>query len=218
MPESRNRLSTRDSIIASYSQRRVSRTGDRSSISLVLEDDIEEGLNARTPFRWRDTTLVGNPGSTGGPLGTPGIRPQSRGGSFGTPKIRLEGKENLSPVVGSGRGSRGTGGSPLPAWYPRRPLNDITAVVRAIERRNDRERDGEGPQAHDQASIGKVPKILLDITHQKGAGAACMTEQKKLLNSIDTVEKAVMEELRKMKSSAKRGERKKRVQTLRSMR
>ncbi|XP_042002126.1 protein POLYCHOME-like [Salvia splendens] len=215
MPESRNRLSTEDSAIASYNQRRVSRTGDRSSISFVLEDDNEEGLNARTPFQWRDTTLVGNPGSAGGPLGTPGIRPQSRGGSFGTPKIRLEGKENLSPVVGSGRG---TGGSPLPAWYPRRPLNDITAVVRAIERRRERERDGEGPQAQDQASIGKVPKILLDITTQKGGGAACMTPQKKLLNSVDTVEKAVMEELRMMKPSVKRGEREKRVRTLRSMR
>ncbi|KAL1554612.1 uv-b-insensitive 4 [Salvia divinorum] len=260
MPLSRDRLSTQDSIIASYSQRRVSRTGDRStSISFVLEDDNEEGQNARTPFRWRDTTLVGDSGSAGAPLGTPGIRPQilsplvgsghSRGGSFGTPKIRRiarpEGQENLSPVVGSGHGRRGTGGSPLPAWYPRRPLNDIAAVVRAIERRNERGGDGEDPQAHDQASmpsahleqnkamvspllvfsnkprsIGKVPKILLDITHQKGGGAACMIliPQKKLLNCIDTVEKVVMGELRQMKPSAKRADKEKRVRTLMSMR
>ncbi|XP_057768864.1 protein POLYCHOME-like [Salvia miltiorrhiza] len=271
MPESRDRLSRQDSIIASYSRRRVSRAGDWNNgrgnpIAFVLEDDNEEGQNAGTPFRWRDTTMAGNPGSAGvaagGAFGTPRIRPRnlspvvgsgrSRGGAFGTPRIRriarLAGSENLSPVVGSGRG----GGGALPAWYPRRPLNDITAVVRAIERRRERGGDGEGLQtiqdrtSNDQAStprahlehnkamispllafsnrcfppsIGKVPKILLDITHHKG-GATCLTPQKTLLNSIDAVEKVVMEELRKMKRtpSAKKAEREKRVRTLMSMR
>lgn len=71
-----------------------------------------------------------------------------------------------------------------------------------------------------QPSVGKVPKILLDITHQKAAGSDCLTPQKKLLNSIDTVEKVVMEELRKLKStpSAKKAERQNRVRTLMSMR
>lgn len=146
MPESRDRLSRQDSIIASYSQRRISGSGDRNNgrgnpIAFVLEDDNEEA--ARTPFRWRETTMAGNPGSVGaGAIGARTIRPQnlspvvgsgrSRGRAFGTPRIRriarLAGPENLSPVVGSGHG-RG-GGGPLPIWYPRRPLNDITAVVR----------------------------------------------------------------------------------------
>lgn len=69
-------------------------------------------------------------------------------------------------------------------------------------------------------TVGKVPKILLDITDQTGGGSDFLTPQKKLLNSIDTVEKAVMDELGKLKRtpSAKRAEREKRVRTLMSMR
>lgn len=248
MPESRDRLSRQDdAIIASYSQRRITRTGDGNigrgiSIAFVLEDDNEEGQAARTPFRWRDTAMTGSPGSIG----------VAAGGAIGTPRNRqispLAGPVNLSPVVGSGRGrGRGRGGV-LPTWYPRRPLNDITAVVRAMERRRVRGGDGDGLQTetpirilHDQdldhktamisprpmfsnkrcpPSIGKVPKILLDITHHNRGDAACLTPQKKLLHSIDTVEKVVMEELRKLKRtpSAKKAEREKRVRTLMSIR
>ncbi|XP_009786601.1 protein POLYCHOME-like [Nicotiana sylvestris] len=70
-------------------------------------------------------------------------------------------------------------------------------------------------------SVGKVPKILLNITHQNDSGDIdCLTPQRKLLNSIDKVEKAVMEELHKLKRtpSAKKQEREKRVRTLMSMR
>ena len=70
-------------------------------------------------------------------------------------------------------------------------------------------------------SVGKkVPKILLNITNQNDAGSDCLTPQKKLLNSIDTVEKVVMEELKKLKRtpSAQKAEREKRVRTLLSMR
>ncbi|RVX09639.1 Protein POLYCHOME [Vitis vinifera] len=60
-------------------------------------------------------------------------------------------------------------------------------------------------------AVGKVPKILLDITDQTGGGSDFLTPQKKLLNSIDTVEKAVMDELGKLKRtpSAKRAEQRK---------
>ncbi|KAH6833501.1 uv-b-insensitive 4 [Perilla frutescens var. hirtella] len=220
--------------------------------------------------------MAGNPGLIGGAVATPRIRPltghgnlspvvgsgRSRGAAFGTPKLRriapLIGPENLSHVVGSGRGGvRGRGGGVLPTWYPRRPLNDITAVVRAIERRRERG-DGEGLQtqspliqdrtSHDHSvstpgvfpehktamvseglsfsnrrfppSIGKVLKILLNVTHHNKGDTACLTPQKQLLNSIDTIVKVVMEELRKPKRtpSAKKAEREKRVWTLMSMR
>ncbi|XP_022842253.1 protein POLYCHOME [Olea europaea var. sylvestris] len=70
------------------------------------------------------------------------------------------------------------------------------------------------------ASIGKVPKLLLDITNKKDEDSGCSTPQKMLLNSIDTVEKVVMEELRKLKRtpSARKAEREKKVRTLMSMR
>ncbi|THG16721.1 hypothetical protein TEA_021790 [Camellia sinensis var. sinensis] len=49
-------------------------------------------------------------------------------------------------------------------------------------------------------SVGKVSKILLDITNQNVGQPDCLTPQK-FLNSIDTVEKVVMEELKKLKST-----------------
>ena len=69
-------------------------------------------------------------------------------------------------------------------------------------------------------SVGKVPKILLDITNRNAGEPDCLTPQKKLLNSIDTVEKVVMEELKKLKNTpiAKKAEKEKRVRTLMSMR
>lgn len=70
-------------------------------------------------------------------------------------------------------------------------------------------------------SVGKVPKILLDITNQTSVGdSEFLTPQKKLLNQIDTVEKVVMDELKRLKRtpSAKKAERQKRVRTLMSMR
>ncbi|XP_031488656.1 uncharacterized protein LOC116256432 [Nymphaea colorata] len=60
-------------------------------------------------------------------------------------------KENLPPWRRgrSGRPKSGSGGrkrrrSILPAWYPRTPLRDITAIVRAIEMRRARMRELEG--------------------------------------------------------------------------
>lgn len=68
-------------------------------------------------------------------------------------------------------------------------------------------------------STAKVHQILLDIARESSAEEA-LTPEKKLLNSIDKVEKVVMEEIQKMKStpSAKRAEREKKVRTLMSMR
>ncbi|EYU20714.1 hypothetical protein ABFS82_11G005900 [Erythranthe guttata] len=256
MPEARDRLSRQDDVVAAFSRRRISSPRDTNigrgnSVVFVLEDESEDGLTAGTPFRWRDRAMVGTPGRMGLVTGR---------GAIGTPRIGRTpltiGRENLSPVAGSGRGR--VRGSALPTWYPRRPLNDITPVMRAIERRRERRRSGEGLQTESPIlqdwifqdpsvstssarlehnislrsppptilkrrcppTIGKVPKILLDITNQKNGDSSCLTPQKKLLNNIDTVEKVVMEELRKLKRTplAKRAEREKRVRTLMSMR
>ncbi|XP_020110783.1 protein POLYCHOME-like [Ananas comosus] len=43
-------------------------------------------------------------------------------------------KENVAPWGPVGRHPSRTRRSPLPEWYPRTPLRDITAIVRAIER------------------------------------------------------------------------------------
>lgn len=69
-------------------------------------------------------------------------------------------------------------------------------------------------------SVGKVFKILLDVTNQTAGESEGLTPQKKLLKSIDTVEKLVTEELQKLNRTptAKKAEREKKVRTLMSMR
>ncbi|XP_060180002.1 protein POLYCHOME-like [Lycium barbarum] len=121
----------------------------------------------------------------------------------------------------------------LPSWYPRTPLRDITSILRAIERRSARLGESEGQQLESpipqdrtvldpsDSTSGKVPKILLDITYQNDSGDSDgLTPERKLLQSIDKVEKAVMEELHKLMRTpiAKKQEREKRVGTLMSMR
>ncbi|GMQ02003.1 hypothetical protein CsSME_00048434 [Camellia sinensis var. sinensis] len=201
----------------------------------ILLDEPEE-VGSGTPFRWGATAMTGTRGAMGSAA--------TRGGgvgrvSLGTPRTRNRrgGSQSLyrSPVV-VGRGGRG---SVLPSWYPRTPLRNITAVVRAIERRRASLRETESlqnespiPQVQNvldpsvptsgaqlehnismispnptvgmrrsfRPSVGKVSKILLDITNQNVGQPDCLTPQK-FLNSIDTVEKVVMEELKKLKST-----------------
>ncbi|GFY96272.1 uv-b-insensitive 4 [Actinidia rufa] len=252
MPESRDRLSRPADITAMFSRRRQSIGG----IAIRLD---EPEVVTRTPIRLGSTGMTETRGPTGltatrGSLRRRRARNWRRRNMYGTPAASSEN------VMGSGRSGRGgSASSVLPSWYPRTPLRDITAIVRAIERRRACLRETEGQQTespvpqdqnvlspsvpisgaeleHDfptmtpdpaigkkpfPLSVGKVPKILLDITNQNaGESSDCLTPQKKLLNSIDTVEKVVMEELKKLKRTpnAKKVEREKRVRTLMSMR
>ncbi|KAF2287281.1 hypothetical protein GH714_039532 [Hevea brasiliensis] len=54
--------------------------------------------------------------------------------------------------AGNSRGRGRASNSSLPSWYPRTPLRDITAIVRAIERRErlgaDRAQEIESPVPH----------------------------------------------------------------------
>ncbi|XP_039017235.1 protein POLYCHOME-like [Hibiscus syriacus] len=168
------------------------------------------------------------------PVVTPTLRcgGRHRESSFVTPRSVVRhgfpsiGRENTPlTVTGHGRG-RGTS-SVLPSWYPRPPLNDITAVVRAIERRRARSEgltipEDEGGLSSNVSSgvqlehnfstpastarlkpcplsVPEVSKILLGGINMNAEESELLTPQKKLLNSIDTVGKAVMEELQKLK-------------------
>ncbi|KAL4198239.1 hypothetical protein AMTRI_Chr03g139220 [Amborella trichopoda] len=57
----------------------------------------------------------------------------------GNGQIQGSNKENMPPAY-SRRSRERQRTSPLPAWYPRTPLRDITAIVRALERKRARER------------------------------------------------------------------------------
>ncbi|KAA8518232.1 hypothetical protein F0562_015706 [Nyssa sinensis] len=256
MPESRDRLSTPDDVTAMFARRRQSIGG----LGILVD---EPGMGLGTPLRWGTTAMTG----TRGTMGVAATRGGVRRGSFGTPRVGHGSRRNLygSPALGcqntpggsGGRGRARSTNSVLPSWYPRTPLRDITAVVRAIERTRARLREIEGqqndsPMPHNQivvdtsvptsgaqlehismispnptngmkpcpGSVGKVPEILLDITNQNAGESDFLTPQKKLLNSIDTVEKLVMEELQKLKRTAgsKKEERERRVCSLMSMR
>uniref|UniRef100_A0A1J3K5S5 Protein GIGAS CELL1 n=1 Tax=Noccaea caerulescens TaxID=107243 RepID=A0A1J3K5S5_NOCCA len=171
------------------------------------------------------------------------------GNGNGQSQFRVsQGRENM-PMVSARRGRGRASPSPLPSWYPRTPLRDITHIIRAIERRrragmgvvDGQEIESPGPLSGEHncsmvtpgpavglkrscpPSTAKVHKLLLDITKEiseEDEEAGFITPEKKLLNSIDIVEKIVMEEMQKLKSTprAKREEREKRVRTLMSMR
>jgi len=258
MPESRDRLPRPVDYAAVFAQRRVAGTGvileDQETGPILFETPIRRVTTGTTPAT-RGLTALGT--ARGGGLG--------RGG-FGTPRSMRRRVLHGSPATGRANTpttSRGSGrgrpsGSVLPSWYPRVPLQDITSVVRAIQRRRARLGNVEGLQfespvpvgqrildpselvsgaqlEHDlsfisprsaaavktkKSAVGKVPKILLGVTNQNAGESELLTPQKKLLNSIDIVEKEVMEELQKLERtpSAKKVEREKRVRTLMSMR
>ncbi|OIW13343.1 hypothetical protein TanjilG_02863 [Lupinus angustifolius] len=156
---------------------------------------------------------------------------------------------NENTTVGAVTGGRGRGSvrrgstmrrSVLPSWNPRTPLRDITTILRPTERRRTRLGEDESQQTrnlfsvpasdsqlqHNEVSVklrtplgSKVPKLMLDIA-SPSLESSELTPQKQLLNSIDTVEKFVREEIQKLKGTprAKKAEREKRVRTLLSMR
>ncbi|KAK8712097.1 hypothetical protein V6N13_147348 [Hibiscus sabdariffa] len=247
MAESRDRLVRTVDLAEVFARRRVGPLG-------ILSEEAMDLLGS--PVTRRPTGVAGATVLTarGG-----GFR---RGRSSGTPRFGLRRGRNQrenSTVTPSplGRGRGGGSGTVLPSWYPRTPLRDITALVRAIEKRRAQVGDGEGllvgtpvprngtilgsnissadPLEHSFStpastsrlkprppSIESVSKILLNVTNKKFEESVeeFLTPQKKLLNSIDTVEKAVMVELQKMKRtpSAKKAERQHKVRTLMSMR
>lgn len=137
MPEGRDRLTRQEDVMATYRNRRqITGRGNRNSDVFILEEEAEDQATV-TPFRWRGASMVGTPASMGvarrrGALGSPRIW---RSPNFGRSSSLAIGRENMSPVAGRGSGRdglRGRGRVILPAWYPRKPLRDITAVVKVV--------------------------------------------------------------------------------------
>ncbi|MFS7943226.1 hypothetical protein Hanom_Chr06g00497761 [Helianthus anomalus] len=70
-----------------------------------------------------------------------------------------------------------------------------------------------------ESTMGNIRMILSTICNE-GEGDSLLTPEKRLLNSIEIVEKVVMEELNRLKRTpaAEKAEREKKVRTLMSMR
>ncbi|GER25907.1 polychome [Striga asiatica] len=204
-----------------------------NSVAFVLEDEGDRGQADGTPFRWRDTAMAGTPGVALG-RGSVGNLRSGRVWYLGRSSARITGLENFSPLVGSGRGralgstaierrrahwEEGEGLSQTESPLLEDRIRDPSASTLAVQLENDLSMISPHPTIglkHPHPTIGKVPKILLDIANNQEDGDSCKTPQKKLLENIDTVEKVVMEKLRKLKGtpSAKKAEREKRVRTL----
>ncbi|KAF5185613.1 hypothetical protein FRX31_024799, partial [Thalictrum thalictroides] len=93
----------------------------------------------------------------------------------------------------------------------------------AIERRRAHLRDLQ--QQEDVIPLQQAPVAPLEhnislATPKPGEGSYFVTPQKKLIHSIDVVEKAFKEEMKKMKNTpaAKRAEREKKVRVVMAMR
>lgn len=143
MSEARDRLSRAENVAAVYARwrRAINGSGDGGNRIRVRIEDPEE-VRTTTPFRWGETAM------TGPRLGTQASRGVGRGRPGGTPRIwrqrhmlrsprSVTGRENISPAVRSVRGrergrGRGRAATSLPSWYPRTPLQDITAITRVM--------------------------------------------------------------------------------------
>ncbi|CAN0881958.1 Protein POLYCHOME [Linum grandiflorum] len=114
----------------------------------------------------------------------------------------VEGHELGSPVIA---GSRGSDSFTTPLVETKKFMSPFPA---------------SGVRRSPRSKLGKLPKIIHEIANQPSQGSECLTPERKLLNSIDKVEKVVKEELDKLKRTpaAKRAERERRVRTLMSMR
>lgn len=125
MPESRDRLVRPVDIATVFAQRRSGTLG-------IFRDEPEQSSNQLAS----PVTLVAN---------ATAVRRQSigRGRGGGTPRSAFgRGRRNVYGSTWATRASTGRentptgsarrGSSVLPAWYPRTPLRDITAVVRVI--------------------------------------------------------------------------------------
>nr|GMC66002.1 protein POLYCHOME-like [Ipomoea batatas]GMD85717.1 protein POLYCHOME-like [Ipomoea batatas] len=110
-----------------------------------------------------------------------------------------------------------------------RPLQDITNITRAYERRREflREIEPGTPLLRDVATPSarlerppSVDKLAIKILNENVQDWEFLTPLKKLLNSIDRVERVFKEELQKLQRtpSARKAQREKRVKTLMPMR
>ncbi|KAI3916737.1 hypothetical protein MKW92_050204 [Papaver armeniacum] len=187
-------------------------------------------------FSGSPTGLRAIPSSRNIALRRVGFGPNSR---LGNSRISSSiGSENVSPKGSERRSRGGAKNSLLPSWYPRSPLQDITAIVNAIERRRNRLREAE---QHRLASVSPqeisvqdstLPTADLPAASKKASQSTavhcpqmislknaargemdCLTPQKKLLNSIDEVEKIVMKEFQRIRKTpiAKKIERENKV-------
>ncbi|XP_068651287.1 protein POLYCHOME-like [Aristolochia californica] len=87
-------------------------------------------------------------------------------------QVRFDGSasvnnENAAPQRSRSRLRGPSSGSPLPRWYPRTPLRDITAIVNAIELRRERERAIAEIRRRNRLLSPRTPLLLSSPSSQE---------------------------------------------------
>ncbi|CAL1367223.1 unnamed protein product [Linum trigynum] len=146
MPESRDRLVREVDFADVYARSR--------SIG-VHTDELDRALFGS---RVSEPVPVERPGTVFGP----GFRPGSAG-SRRRRDIQMRRRRYASRSRGIENASAARSGerrSDLPSWYPRTPLQDISAILRAIERRRGRQGEVQGHEIGTPAVQG--PRVAVD--------------------------------------------------------
>ena len=132
MAEPRDRLSRAVDVAAIFARR-------RSGVHGILVDESGTGLDLfGSPIRQQSTVTTSarrltdfgarrGGGYVSGSFRTPrtgNLRGRNLHGSSSA------GRENVPPLGSGWRGRGRATNSPLPSWYPRTPLRDITAIIR----------------------------------------------------------------------------------------
>ncbi|XP_059298521.1 protein POLYCHOME isoform X1 [Lycium ferocissimum] len=233
MPNTRDRLSRAEDLIGMYSRRRR-RTVEGCGIAIFEDEQEERATMNFSAGDWngaRRRVGIGMPrnGNSARVIGRENIS-QGRGGHSVLPSwyprtpLRditsiLRAIERRGARLGESEGQQLE--SPIPQDWTVFDPSDSTSGAQLEHDNSFMTPHPTLRSRHYPKFVGKVPKILLDITYQNDSGHSDgLTPERKLLHSIDKVEKAVMEELHKLMRTpiAKKQEREKRVGTLMSMR
>ncbi|KAK9748145.1 hypothetical protein RND81_02G039000 [Saponaria officinalis] len=210
-------------------------------VNLIVD---EPGLRRVGLSGYGSRNVLGNDGSA---IGSPvGVQRAGYNGGRNQQRSVVVGRDARTPGSSAARRGGSRGRSQLPSWYPRTPLRDITAIVRAIERRRAElglNQDAEAQQERNDArqeqndisvstpaptiAIKPQPSPATQLVRIKAGnadwsvdGSDFLTPQKKLLNSIEKVREVWLENQRKLERTpaAKRAERESKVRVLMSMR
>ncbi|XP_056858375.1 protein GIGAS CELL1-like, partial [Raphanus sativus] len=167
MPEARDRTERPVDYAAIFANRRrngvlldeaVSRLGGASEHPVQRLPSVSRVVYARPG------SLIGGNYSSWRPGGG------GNGSGLSSPFRSSHGRENLSRPRRVGVRGGGASRSPLPSWYPRTPLRDITHIMRAIERRRragmgvDNGLEAETP-TQQQARVLETPVASADDEH-----------------------------------------------------
>ncbi|KAJ0821497.1 hypothetical protein HanPSC8_Chr16g0720921 [Helianthus annuus] len=248
MPESRDRLSRPNNDIAEmYSRRQmaVERSVSRTPFRWGATPLTGDGSGQRIGEAFGTTTAIRGGGSGRGLFGTP-VTVNRRGGQSqttppagsvrrgqgghssvlpaGYPRTPLDDITHAVRAVERRREHLGDGegsilGSPIPTNQTAGRQQSLSGVQLEHEVSVVTPKPKLAYKTYKPSTLGKIPSMLTAIANKVEGDSELLTPQKKLLDSIELLEKVVREELKRLRTpAAKKAEWEKKVRSLMSMR